>query len=288
MSLLPCGNPASMGVNAVVTFTGVGSIPSSVASAINAAANAADSGMEVSGNAITIDKTASAGNSVSVDIPIVSASVASINIRLSVTLSGNVDSLSTDVAVDLCVVLGSTSYCGAQIPTCSGTGYTECASLSPPSDCGLCSPIGFTNLNQLLGSPPYKLLQLTDVSFGDVCAAPAGPSGPAPAGPSGPAPAGPSGPAPAGPSGPAPAGPSLPSNLGISVGLDGGSVFGLIFLFLLLNNLGVLFMLWKYDKLPRGMQTKLNECAARCTGKEATQKMVELDSAAKPTASERA
>jgi len=175
----PCAAPMTASVKGTVENTYLSSTTSSSAFPV--------SGLP-SGASITLDgDTATAQFAVSsaetqlpnIPVPIYSVGAVSITAPLEVTLSGATGSATIKVAIDLCLTSGTNSFCGAELPTCTGDqkGTTSSCFNLEVVPC-ICYTTGNTNWAQLAYNPPWKLFALTK-SFDSAC--PAAPPPPAPA-----------------------------------------------------------------------------------------------------------
>jgi len=124
-------------------------------------------------NTVAIEKSVEAGKEETIDVPFSTGAIASANFRIILTVNGNVDSLTLELAADMCLKLNEMELCGGLIPTC--TDSDDFSSLGDQANVAkglantFCTASGNFNMNKAFGSPPYEFLQLSAISFADIC-----------------------------------------------------------------------------------------------------------------------
>ena len=177
----PCGNPATVALQADLTLYDVDpALNNLIQTAVNAI-DQAPSPNRVSWNAIakqlTIrEQVEAGGDPATVDIPIKHMAIAQLTMQLSLSVEGNIDSLTVNSGFDLCVkdAAGGIawSFCGADIPTCNPPiPLQEC--INRQVECTFCTLVQNNNIPEFLGNPPWDLFPAQTYSFGSACAAPA-------------------------------------------------------------------------------------------------------------------
>jgi len=174
--VLPCGDPVSAKAHATVTMPS--NLPEEITSLLNGL-SASDGSITVtlgSENTVAIEKSVEAGKEETIDVPFFTGAIASANFRIILTVNGNVDSLTLELAADMCLKLNEMELCGGLIPTC--TDADDFSSLGDQANVAIglrntfCTVSGNFNANEAFGSPPYEFLQLSAVSFAGVCPTP--------------------------------------------------------------------------------------------------------------------
>ncbi len=165
--VLPCGSPASAKIHGTVRLPS--GLPPAITSELNTLAG--DSGITFSGNTLSIEKGVEAGRSVSIKVPFYTASVASADLKLILTVSGNIDSLTVTQSVDLCLTKGGQEFCGANLPTCTSSDSYSGA-LKTAID-ALCLATGNFDFKAALQNPPKQFMEITH-NFANICPAGSG------------------------------------------------------------------------------------------------------------------
>jgi len=150
--LLPCGDPAQAGAHVSV------SLPSEVTSSTSMMATldlaleqlSAQSGIEakIEDGAIKVEQVVEAGQTVPIDLPLFGWGSYGIFVRILVTLNGDISGLSLESAMDVCGKASTKEYCGADLADLI-YGY---------------------DLSQLIGSPPWEMIEMSATAFEDACA----------------------------------------------------------------------------------------------------------------------
>jgi hypothetical protein len=82
---------------------------------------------------------------------------------VGLTVEGSISGLTTTQTVDMCMKVGGSEICGADIPKCDGT---DKWSVAQEAACGAKK----TNWHELFGAPPIKLFPPQEMKFTDACA----------------------------------------------------------------------------------------------------------------------
>lgn len=111
----------------------------------------------------SVEKVIETGKSESVDIPFwmigYSAVSVTFNIKLGFSVSGNLGGLTVTETMDLCVKTGAIGeLCGESIPTCLNLPMIPTGVVALGMQV-FCTAIGGMNLRQLMGNPPYMLME---------------------------------------------------------------------------------------------------------------------------------
>ena len=184
--VLPCGSPASAKIHGTVTLpANVDDLPDPLPSQLRTLAS--EQGITLSGNEIGIEKGVAAGRSESIKVPFFTAAAASADLKLILTVSGNIDSLTVTQSVDMCLTAGvprisgsgwsiSFEFCGADLPTCTdGNRGSVTGTNVERVTKALCLASSNYNFKAALQNPPINLMTMTH-NFANVCPSPPSPA----------------------------------------------------------------------------------------------------------------
>ena len=89
---------------------------------------------------------------------------------MSLKVEGSMSGLTTTQTVDLCMKVGDTEICGADIPKCDGTDRAVAVTDPDPvavAQKAICTGSGDYNWHELFGAPPIKMFPPQEMKFTD-------------------------------------------------------------------------------------------------------------------------